>query len=187
VPDWFINQHASLFSRMWEGIIGRKAENGEVTPSSNPEILDAIIALSKRSTKVKEALKRPSATMARQKVELERATNLARKYMLRYFTLTDHLAELLCEVLGAGAEDGRPVFYDEVRGKVLGVSKSWKHRGMGAMKEYVEAACASDNMLATNTNRDTVQSAFVKLSCLEEMYEIFGFAKKHIGLEKSTK
>jgi hypothetical protein len=83
VPDWFINQHASLFSRMWEGIIGRKAENGEVTPSSNPETLDAIIALSKRSTKVKEALKGPSATMARQKVELERATNLARKYMLR--------------------------------------------------------------------------------------------------------
>jgi hypothetical protein len=89
--------------------------------------------------------------------------------------------------LGAGAEDGRPAFYDEVRGKVLGVSKSWKHREMGAMKEYVEAACASDNMLATNTNRDTVQSAFVKLFCLEEMYEIFGFAKKHIGLEKSTK
>ncbi|CCX05875.1 Protein of unknown function [Pyronema omphalodes CBS 100304] len=97
VPDWFTNQHASLFSRMWEGIIGRKAENGEVTLISNPEILDAIIASSKRSAKVKEALKGPSATMARQKVELEGATNLACKYLLRYFTLTDHLAELLCE------------------------------------------------------------------------------------------
>lgn len=55
------------------------------------------------------------------------------------------------------------------------------------MKEYVENACDSDKVLATCVNCEEIHSSFVKPVRLEYMYDIFGFAKKHVDLEKPSR
>lgn len=102
-----------VFYRLWVRVIRSRAKTGELVPSENPEILDIMISTLKRSVRLKKVLQQASASSsARQNAERERATNLARKYMLRYFTQNDHLDDLLGQVLDDNVSAERPVFYN---------------------------------------------------------------------------
>ncbi|KAI5777604.1 hypothetical protein EDC01DRAFT_635517 [Geopyxis carbonaria] len=144
-------------------------------PFENPDLILRIRNSLKRSLAVTQAVAEDGVSSTN-RLLLSEVQAKARLYMFRFFTLADHVDDLIDERFGVDFRTAEVRQYRAIRTSILGYTYTWKSRALKDFLAHVESYMEEHGWLKEANNVTLIQEFFQKRFQVMNMGGLFHFA-----------